>query len=153
MRFAKSALIMTLIAVVLTLSIVSVIPTAAKTVDIDGDNIIGINDATEIQKFLAGLTEPSDNFYEDADADEDGKVSIDDATYIQKYISGLLDEPVPEPTNEVTSEPSTEPTTESVTEVIYPTSLSINKSSITLGISEEFALIATCDAADYKCAF
>lgn len=145
MKFTKIALIFVLVAVISALLIVSVIPSAAKAVDIDGDNIIGINDATEIQKFLAGFIEPSDNLLELADADEDGKVSIDDATYIQKYISGLLNEPVPEPTSE--------PVTEPATEVIYPTTLSLNKTSITLGISEEFALIASCDVEDYKCAF
>lgn len=177
MKFTKTALIMILVTVISTLSVVSVIPSEAKAVDIDGDNTIGINDATEIQKFLARLIEPSDNFLELADADEDGKVSIDDATYIQKYISGLLNEELteptyepsteettvsePEPTSESVTEPTsesvTEPTTESVTEpateIIYPTSLSINKTSITLGISEEFALVASCDVEGYKCTF
>ncbi len=113
MKFSRIATIITLSAIITAMPIFSVITPAAKTVDIDGDGSVGISDATEIQKVIAGINEPSGNFYEIADVDEDGYVDINDVTYIQKFIAGLIDE---EPSTEPTSEPSTEPTSEPLTE-------------------------------------
>ena len=186
MKFSRIATIITLSAIITAMPIFSVITPAAKTVDIDGDGSVGISDATEIQKVIAGINEPSGNFYEIADVDEDGYVDINDVTYIQKFIAGLIDEepstePTSEPSTEPTSEPSTEPTSEPLTEptsepsteptsepsteptsepstepttsVIYPSSLSLNKTDITLGKGEEFVLIAACDVENYICTF
>lgn len=138
MKFLRIATIITLSSIIAVMPIFSAITSAAKAVDIDGDGSVGISDATEIQKVLAGINEPSDNFYDIADVDEDGLVDIDDVTYIQKFLAGLSDE---DPSTEPTSDPSTEPTTI----VIYPSSLSLNKKDITLGKGEEFILIADCD--------
>lgn len=178
MKCSKSAIIILLAVVISAMSSLLIITANAKTVDIDGDGFIRISDATEIQKVLAGLKKPSDNFYEIADADEDGKVGINDATYIQKYIAGIVDdepttkptsepatapisepateptsEPVTEPTSEPVTEPTSEPVTEPTTTAVYPSILTLNKTSITLGISEDYALIASCDAENCICTF
>ena len=170
MKFSRIATIITLSAIITAMPIFSVITPAAKTVDIDGDGSVGISDATEIQKVIAGINEPSGNFYGIADVDEDGYVDINDVTYIQKFIAGLIDEepsteptsepstepssePLTEPTSEPSTEPTSEPSTEPTTSVIYPSSLSLNKTDITLGKGEEFVLIATCDVENYICTF
>ena len=58
--------------------------------DINGDNAININDATEIQKYIAELIELSDKQKAVADTNGDGDVNINDATQIQKYIAELI---------------------------------------------------------------
>lgn len=147
MKISKYSKIIILSAVILTISLFSIITASAKIADIDGNNSIDIGDVTQIQKVISGLIEPSDNFYELADVNEDDKIDIADVTYIQKYIAGLLnDEPVTEPTTEPTSAPHTEPTTDTK----QPSTLSINKGSITLGVGEEYTLTATCDIKNYK---
>ena len=143
MKNSKFAKIIVLTAVISAISLFSLITAGAKVADIDGDSSISIGDVTQIQKVIAGLIAPSETFYEIADVNEDGNVNITDVTYIQKYIAGLLSD-----------EPATEPSSEPVpTEIIYPSTLSLNKTSITLGTGEEFALIAYCDIENYRCSF
>ncbi len=143
MKNSKFAKVIVLTAVISAISLFSLITAGAKVADIDGDSSISVGDVTQIQKVIAGLIAPSETFYEIADVNEDGNVNITDVTYIQKYIAGLLSD-----------EPATEPSSEPVpTEIIYPSTLSLNKTSITLGTGEEFALIAYCDIENYRCSF
>ena len=143
MKNSKFAKIIVLTAVISAISLFSLITAGAKVADIDGDSSISIGDVTQIQKVIAGLIAPSETFYEIADVNEDGNVNITDVTYIQKYIAGLLSD-----------EPATEPSSEPVpTEIIYPSTLSLNKTSITLGTGEEFTLTAYCDIENYRCSF
>lgn len=58
--------------------------------DVNGDCVISILDATEIQKYLAGLSKLNENQIILADFNKDGIISIIDATEIQKYIVGLV---------------------------------------------------------------
>lgn len=58
--------------------------------DVNGDGVISILDATEIQKYLASLSELNENQIILADFNKDGIISIVDATDIQKYIAGLV---------------------------------------------------------------
>lgn len=58
-------------------------------VNIDGD--ITVIDATDIQKYIVGLVEFTEDSKSAADVDSDGVVSVMDATSIQKYIVGLED--------------------------------------------------------------
>ena len=57
--------------------------------DLDSDNIIGIKDATEIQKSIAGTSELGAEYQSLGDFNADGVVDIKDATAIQKYIAGF----------------------------------------------------------------
>lgn len=58
--------------------------------DVDGDGIISIQDATEIQKFGVGINTPEigSDLFELADVNDDGRISILDVTCIQKYLVG-----------------------------------------------------------------
>ena len=60
--------------------------------DVNGDLDIAIMDATEIQLFIAQLTELSDNGLVCADAYKDGDITIMDATQIQLFIAQLIPE-------------------------------------------------------------
>lgn len=57
--------------------------------DLDSDNKIGIKDATEIQKSIAGSSELGAEYQSLGDFNADGVVDIKDATAIQKYIAGI----------------------------------------------------------------
>lgn len=57
--------------------------------DLDSDNKIGIKDATEIQKSIAGISELGAEYQSLGDFNADGVVDIKDATAIQKYIAGF----------------------------------------------------------------
>lgn len=58
--------------------------------DINGDGVISIADATELQKHLVGLITLSEEQLAVADTNGDGSVSVADATQIQKYITQLI---------------------------------------------------------------
>lgn len=60
--------------------------------DVNGDDIISIDDATLIQKYLVGLEELDKYQLIAADVDKDGKVTIKDATLIQKLLAGIITE-------------------------------------------------------------
>lgn len=57
--------------------------------DANGDGVISILDATEIQKHLASISELNNNQISVADVNKDGIISIVDATEIQKFIAEL----------------------------------------------------------------
>lgn len=59
--------------------------------DINGDNVVSIQDATVIQKYLSDQIELSDGQIRLADVNKDGAVTVTDATLIQKYIADLVD--------------------------------------------------------------
>ena len=60
--------------------------------DVNGDGKISVLDATEIQKYIAGLTTFSSAQLSAGDVNGDGNLTVADATQIQKYIAGLITE-------------------------------------------------------------
>lgn len=60
-----------------------------KPADVNFDGKITVDDATNIQKCIAGMIEFSSTQESIADVDGDGKVGISDVTEIQKYLVGL----------------------------------------------------------------
>lgn len=54
--------------------------------DVNHDRVVNINDATAVQKYLAGMN-PNPFYADVADVDENGKISISDVTAIQKIIA------------------------------------------------------------------
>ena len=88
----KKRIISLLLAVCMVLSLV---PTMVFAVpvdlsgDINGDGVVNVNDAREIQKYLVGLTEFDESQIALVDNNGDGKQNIFDCTNILKYISGL----------------------------------------------------------------
>lgn len=57
--------------------------------DVNGDGVITVVDATDVQKHIVGLEELTADSQLIADVDGDGVVTVMDATSIQKYIVGL----------------------------------------------------------------
>lgn len=57
--------------------------------DVNGDGKVGIDDATNIQKYMAEILDFTDKQKELADVNKDGKVGVDDVTLIQKHMAGL----------------------------------------------------------------
>lgn len=60
--------------------------------DVNSDNSVTVQDATTLQKYLAGLDSFSDEQLALADTNGDGSITVLDATAIQKYIAGLVTE-------------------------------------------------------------
>lgn len=60
--------------------------------DVDNDGIVSISDATQLQKYMAGIVDCSKDDIIVADVNNDGYADINDVTYIQKYIVGLVSE-------------------------------------------------------------
>ncbi len=60
------------------------------TGDVNLDGAVNINDATDIQRYLARLKEFSDEQIAAADTDGNGNITIQDATQIQKYLAKLV---------------------------------------------------------------
>lgn len=58
--------------------------------DVNGDGIISIDDATDIQKYAADILPLDGDRLTAADVDGDGKVTIDDVTMIQKYLADMI---------------------------------------------------------------
>lgn len=56
--------------------------------DINGDGVINITDATDLQKFLAGMKLPYEFNYNVAYVNGDGQINISVVTTIQKYLTG-----------------------------------------------------------------
>ena len=71
--------------------------------DVAGNGEISIADATQVQKIIAYLIEPTDEMTLAADVNADNMVNILDATMIQMYSGGIIG-------SFVSSEPSTDPT-------------------------------------------
>ena len=59
--------------------------------DVNGDGKILVDDATLVQKHVAGLITLTGNALKAADANGDGVIMVDDATQIQKYAAGIID--------------------------------------------------------------
>ena len=59
--------------------------------DVNGDGIISILDATNIQKQLVGLYDFTNEQRRNADVNGDGVINVLDATHIQKYLVGLVE--------------------------------------------------------------
>lgn len=106
--------------------------------DVNLDGYISIKDATEIQKYLAGMDyTASANVREIADTNQDGDVNIMDVTLIQKSLAGLAEIPndaMPtqptEPTTEMTTaEPTTAPQTQPPT--VQPTTIQPTAAPVT----------------------
>ncbi|MCD8025915.1 MAG: starch-binding protein, partial [Clostridiales bacterium] len=69
------------------------LPTASGRVligDANGDGVITISDATEIQKHVAGITYLSGNNAVAGDVDQSGYIDVKDATFVQKYLVDLF---------------------------------------------------------------
>lgn len=60
--------------------------------DTDGNGIVNVIDATNVQKYVSALLTDKDIISANADTNADGKVDIKDATLIQKYIAGMYEE-------------------------------------------------------------
>jgi hypothetical protein len=60
--------------------------------DVNNDGKVSVLDATEIQKYIAGLVTLSDSQLAAGDVNGDGNLTVTDATQIQKYIVGLITE-------------------------------------------------------------
>ena len=58
--------------------------------DVDLSGVVGIDDATLIQKHMASLVTLTDKQLQLAYMNGDGEVNIDDVTEIQKYLAGLI---------------------------------------------------------------
>ena len=58
--------------------------------DVNFDGTVSIDDATDIQKYIAELKELNSDQKIVADVNSDGIISIDDATQIQKYLAELI---------------------------------------------------------------
>lgn len=63
-------------------------PQKSKLGDVNGDNIIDINDATSIQCYLSELTNFNDTQLEVADFNKNGTITVDDVTSIMLYLAG-----------------------------------------------------------------
>lgn len=59
--------------------------------DADGDNVVSVLDATQIQLHLVGAIQLDSKHFALSDADKDGDVSVLDATQIQLYLCGIID--------------------------------------------------------------
>ena len=60
--------------------------------DADGDGIVTVKDVTEIQRFIAELTDFTDEQKNAADVDGNGVVDISDATLLQRYLAEFITE-------------------------------------------------------------
>ncbi len=58
--------------------------------DVNGDGMISISDAAELQEYLVNLITFDDEQFAAADADGDGRVSIGDVTKIQQYLANII---------------------------------------------------------------
>lgn len=59
--------------------------------DVNNDGKISILDVTDIQKYIAGLTDFTDSQVKAANAFEDNRIDINDVTELQRYIAGYKD--------------------------------------------------------------
>jgi hypothetical protein len=60
--------------------------------DVNSDGVLDIQDATEIQKYIAQLATFTDEQIKVADVNADNDITIEDATQIQKYLANLITE-------------------------------------------------------------
>lgn len=113
------------------------------------DQKFSIEDATLIQKYVVGMTTFDEEQIKLYDLDKDGVITVVDSTFVQKIIVGLIKEPTEEqPTTEVaptTVEPTTTQPTVTPKPTTVPKSVSLDKSSITLGTTETYTLKTTVE--------
>lgn len=95
-----------------------------------------ILDVTDIQKHIAGLTVLTEEKQIEYDFNGDGKISVSDATYLQKMLAGIIEQE----------------TTEQTT-IAHPSTLSLNKTSLELGIGEKYTLVKSTDISNYPFVF
>lgn len=59
--------------------------------DINGDGIVTVTDATELQKYLAGMITLTDKQLASADITSNGNIDIKDVSYITKALAGIVE--------------------------------------------------------------
>lgn len=107
----KKLLSLILAAIISIGSITLVAAETTKTIgDVDNDNKISVNDATKIQKFIAGIIEFDTETIVFADTNGDYKISVLDVTNIQKYVAGIINHFPVDKEETPTTEPTTKPT-------------------------------------------
>lgn len=60
--------------------------------DVDGDGKVSIDDVTDVQKYIAGISQSTytDEQKRIADVNKDDKINVDDVTIIQKFVAGMI---------------------------------------------------------------
>ncbi len=103
-----------------------------------------ITTATDIQKHLANLITLSEEKQKEYDFNNDGILNIVDSTRLRYKLAGI----------ELTPEPNTpDEVPEPTTTVTYPNSISLDLSTITLGIGDSHTLQITTDIPEYPFLF
>ena len=59
--------------------------------DVNGDGVVDMLDVTTLQRYLAGMTELSDDQVKCGDYDQNGVTDISDVVLLQRYLVGLID--------------------------------------------------------------
>ncbi len=103
-----------------------------------------ITTATEIQKHLANLITLTDEKQQEYDFNKDGTLNIVDSTHLRYKLAGIEINPKPNTPDEIPK-----PTTT----VVYPTSISLDLSTITLGTGESYTLKKSTDMPEYPFLF
>lgn len=118
------------------------------------NNQLNITDVTQMQKIAAGIVSCTNEDLQRYDFNGDGVINVTDITIAQKKLAGAVSETT-QPTTKPTVQPTTQPTTEKPTvkpskppTTSVPKSITVNKSSLTLGVGERYRLITTCDVAN-----
>lgn len=108
------------------------IPASALSGDVNGDDVLDINDATAIQLHLSKTAVLTDESLIAADINGDEIIDINDVSYIQRMLAGYRDDEsetnskpdvnaTAEPKPSITSEPDTKPETPAESEPIKST--------------------------------
>jgi len=58
--------------------------------DVNGDDMVNVKDASDIQKYIAGAVMPVDLDEAKGDVNNDGVLNVVDVTEIQKYLAGMV---------------------------------------------------------------
>ena len=129
--------IITIILSAVTLISVAAFSVSASTFEYTVKNV------TDMQKHIAGIIVLSEEKQKEYDFNNNGKINISDTTYLQKLITKNSIQETTQPITE-----ATEPTT-----IIYPSSLELNKTSLTLGIGEKYTLVKDTDIPEFPFVF
>lgn len=128
--------------------------TCVAAVSVSAVTNYSILNVTDIQKHIAGLFVLAEDKQKEYDFDGDGNLSVIDSTDLQKILAGEHQKETTAPsTGPTTTQPATQPTTTVPTTVVYPSKLSLNKSSLSLGVGEKYTLVMSTDIADYPFVF
>ncbi len=128
--------------ITIILSAVTLISVAAFSVSASAFEYT-VKNVTDMQKHIAGIIVLSEEKQKEYDFNNDGKINISDTTYLQKLIA---QNSIQETTQPITE--ATEPTT-----IIYPSSLELNKTSLTLGIGEKYTFVKDTDIPEFPFVF